>query len=754
MVRRSIRHPLRGDHLHPRPAGRPGRSSRKPSWRAQARQPRFRPRKSVNVASLVGSPEDEPSRPNLRLRVLGVFVLILFGILVLRLWTLQVIDGKSYAAAVTANQVRVVSVAPPRGEIVDRDGVILAGDQSQEEILLSRASVLANPGIESQVAALVGVSPEQVKEDIDDSQNSPYEPVPIDSNASLATVEWLEQHPNQFPGVTVQEVTQRTYPQNTPNTSPVATPVLGYVSPISAAELKANSNGGYNQASQFGQSGVENEYESYLKGTPGIEALSVNAQGQVVGTLRKTDAVQGDTVVTNIDVGLQEYVQKVLDQTLLTDRHTVDPNTGRYPTANDGAAVVLNTETGAVLAMASSPTYNLDEWVGGISTANYDALSAGCNTLSTTTGCPLINYAIDGEYTPGSTFKLNTATAALDDGIITANTNIDDTGTYTVPDCTSGCVFHDDEDESAGYVNVVSALTQSDDFFFYQLGDDFYASSDPDGIQKTAADYGLGQPTGIDLPGEDSGEVDSAALRETQHREDPKAFPYPHYYAGENVETAFGQGETLVTPIQQAVAYATFANGGTRFQPEVVQAIVSPSGKLVKQYAPKVTGHVSLPPSTYQPMLAGFEGVVNQSGPHGGTANPAFAQYAKFPMNNYLIAGKTGTADVGPNKEPNSWFVGFGPVNRASGEPEYVVAVVVDHGGYGAQAAAPAVAQIYNYLYANPVQPVKLPTAKAQPTSTPPVTVPPAGAAVSTTTTTKPTTAPTTTTSTPSSAGG
>jgi penicillin-binding protein 2 len=243
----------------------------------------------------------------------------------------------------------------------------------------------------------------------------------------------------------------------------------------------------------------------------------------------------------------------------------------------------------------------------------------------------------------------------------------------------------------------------------------------------------LGETTGIDLPGEAAGQVDSAALRATQHKENPTAFPYPSYQLGDNIETAFGQGETLVTPIQQAVAYATFANGGTRYQPEVAAAIVSPTGKLVKQIQPKVTGTVSLPPSTYQPMLQGFEGVVSDK---SGTAYLPFQEDAHFPMNNYPIAGKTGTADVAAGKEPNAWFVGFGPTNHAGSNPEYVVAVVVDHGGYGAQAAAPAAANIFNYLYANPIQPVQLPTATSQPSTTPPATIPPAGTPASTTSTT------------------
>jgi penicillin-binding protein 2 len=695
----------------------------------------MRPRKSVNVASLVGSPEDEPSRPNVRMRVVGGVVLVLFLVLALRLWSLQVVDGKTYAAAVTRNQVRVVSVAAPRGEIVDRNDTTLAGDVSEQEILLSRSTAAQDPPIVGQVAALVGETPKEVEAAIADSQYSQYEPVPVLNDAPTSIVEYLEEHQSEYPGVTVETVTQRSYPQEQDSGDAVATPVLGYVSPISQSELKDNPNEGYTQASQFGQSGLENEYEKYLRGTAGQQSLSVDAQGQVVGVLHETDPVQGDTVVTNIDLGLQEYVQGVLQNTITADKHTVDTTTGKYPTANDGAAVVLDAQTGAVLAMASSPTYSLGEWVGGISEANYQALSANCgNLVSVTTGCPLFNYAIDGGYTPGSTFKLNTATAALDDNIINAGTFVNDTGVYHVPQkCTEGCTFDDDEASDAGEVDLQEALTKSDDYYFYNLGDLFYYSSNPDGIQQMAANYGLGEPTGIDLPGAYDGQVDSATLRATQHRENPTAFPYPSYYVGDNIETAFGQGETLVTPIQQAVAYATFANGGTRYQPEVAAAIVSPSGKVVTQFAPKVTGHVPLPPSTYQPMLAGFEGVVANP---DGTAYGSFQQYAKFPMSTYPIAGKTGTADVGPNKEPNSWFVGFGPTNHAADQPEYVVVVVIDHGGYGAQAAAPAVAQIYNYLYTNPLQPVQLPTALSTPTATPPPTNPPAGTPTTTTTTT------------------
>jgi penicillin-binding protein 2 len=709
----------------------------------------MRPRKSVRVASLVGTPEDEPSRPNVRLRVVGGVVIALFLVLVLRLWTLQVVDGKTYAAAVTRNQVRVVSVPAPRGEIVDRNDTVLAGDVSQEEIVLSRATVAADPAIVGKVAALVGETPAQIKKAIADPQYSQYAPVPILDDAPPATVEHLQEYQSEFPGVTLQEVTERDYPQNQNSGTDVGSAVLGYVSPISAAELKANPHAGYTQSNQYGQSGLENEYETYLRGTPGEQALSVNAQGEVVGTLHTTPPAQGDTVVTNIDLGLQEAVQTALQNDIAADKQTIDPSTKKLPSANDGAAVVLDARTGAVLAMASYPTYDLSVWLGGISQANYSALSAGCNTTSTTTGCPLINYALDGLYTPGSTFKLNTATAALDDGVINANTYVNDTGVYHVPQkCTSGCTYTDNEASDAGETDLAEALTKSDDYYFYNLGDLFYYSANPDGIQNMASEYGLGEKSGIDLPGEDTGQIDSATLRASQHKANPTAFPYPSYYVGDNIETAFGQGETLVTPIQQAVAYATFANGGTRYQPQVAAAIVSSTGKLVTQFTPKVTGTISLPPSTYQPMLQGFEGVVSNK---SGTAYLPFQEDAHFPLNSYPIAGKTGTADVAAGKEPNAWFVGFGPTNHAASNPEYVVAVVVDHGGYGAQAAAPAVANIYNYLYANPVQPVQLPTPAHQLSTTPPTTIPPANTTTTTPTTT--TTTSTTTTSTTRPAG-
>ena len=448
-MKRTLRHPIRGDRLHPRPSTRPARRS---SWRTDARQPRMRPRKSVNVASIVGNPEEEESRPNLRLRVVGIAVLLLFGVLVLRLWTLQVVEGKTYAAAVTRNQVRVVSVAAPRGEIVDRNGTVLVSNIPQQEILLSRAEASQNPGIVGMVAALVGQTPAQVTASINNNQYSPYEPVPVAIGVSTATVQFLQTHQSEYPGVSVQTVAQRTYPQ----AGTTATHVIGYVGDITSSYLASHPNDGYTQGSQIGVSGIEAQYEPYLRGVDGRQALSVDASGTVMGTLSTTAPQIGDTVVLNIDTGLQQAVQNDLQQQILADRQTLDTIDNKYPPAINGAVVVMNPQNGQVLAMASSPSYDLNEWVGGISSANFTALQAsGAEN----------NYAIEGQYTPGSTFKLVTATAALQSGLIAPGTPYYDSGHYKITGCPApgvnndtGCVLSDNPGDPTGTYNVSGAL--------------------------------------------------------------------------------------------------------------------------------------------------------------------------------------------------------------------------------------------------------------------------------------------------------
>ncbi len=686
----------------------------------------MRPRKGVNVGAFVGSPAEEDSRPNLRLYMVGLVVLVLFGVLVLRLWTLQVVEGKSFAAAVTRNQVRVVSIPPPRGEIVDRSGTVLVSNVPQEEILLSQTEAKQNPAIIGMVAALVGETPAQVQAAVNNKQYSPYEPVPVARGVSDATVQFLQTHQSEYPGVSAETVTQRSYPQG----GTTATHVLGYSGAITSSYLAAHPNQGYTQGSQIGVSGIEAEYQAYLRGTPGRQALSVDAGGNVVGTLSTTAPKIGDTVVLNVDTGLQEFAQNALQSQILSDRQTVDSVDGVIPPAPNGAVVVLNPQNGQVLALASYPTYDLNEWVGGISNANFAALQA-----STAEN----DNAIDGLYTPGSTFKLVTATAALQTGLWSPTQSYDDTGSFKIPGCPAagvtndtGCVLKDDPGDSGGIYNISGALTVSSDSFFYNLGDLFWNERGTYGetpIQNEATAYGEGTITGIDLPGEAQGRVDSYLQRAKLHAEAPKGFPNTaSWYTADNIEMAFGQGETVLTPIEQAVTYATFANGGTRYAPQVASEIVDPTtGRVIKKFEPKVTGHVTIAPANYAAILTGLEGVITK-----GTAAQAFAG---FPAT-WNLAGKTGTASngLGPNGqklEPNSWFVAYGP----NPDPQYLVLAVIGQGGYGAQAAAPLVRNIFDYLAAKPINPT---VSTPKPGLVAPPTNPPLGTTTTTTTTTTP----------------
>jgi len=702
----------------------------------------MRPRRSVNVAALVASPEEVPARPRVRMRVVGAIVFVLFGVMALRLWDLQVINRHQYAAAVNQNALRTVTVPAPRGLIVDRRDTVLAGNKVENEVVLSRSAAASNPSIVGKVAALCGITPAQVKADLTDLEYSQYQPVPVLQNAPPSVVQYLGAHQAQFPGVTVVQVTVRDYPQG----GTTATQVLGYVGPITATDLKKYASQGYTQTSQIGKTGIEAEEERYLRGKPGREELEVTPTGTAVGVVRRTKPVQGDTVVLNLTAGLQKYVQQALTQTMAADRTHV--TFGRHPAAPNGAAVVLDAENGHVLAMTSNPSYSLTTWVGGISTAHYDALRAGCTIA--TGGCPLNDYAIQGLYTPGSTFKLATATAALQDGLIGTSTTVDDTGIFTVrthgyPTCVGKCSFHDATAFDAGIVTVRRAITESDDYFFYTLGIRFWRTRARYGntaIQKVAHEYGFGDTTGIDLPGEISGRVDSQPVREKLHKLTPTGFPNTAWYPATNLEMAFGQGGTVVTPIEEAQAYATFADHGVRHQPQVVGAIVTPTGRIVRRIEPKVTGHVTISTANYQAMLQGFIGVTHTP---GGTAYRIFQQDSHVPSN-YVIAGKTGTATTATStttRAPNAWFVGFGPIGAPT---QYVVAVAVAQGGYGDLAAAPAVANIFNYLYANPPSTtLALPTPSDQPSLTSATSKPAAGTPTSTTTSVPSTTAASTT---------
>jgi penicillin-binding protein 2 len=747
-VSRSLRHPFGGSRHYLRPEKDKGSRQKK------ARQPKIHQNR-FSVEGVLDAPDSTAARPGLRLRIAGLVVLVLFAVLGLRLWALTVLQAPAAAHAVSANQIRAVPIDPTRGLVLDRYGNPLVGNQVVEQITLSRVAATQHPEVVGRLAALLGKTTTQVNAAITNPRFSLYKPVPVMSGTNaqmLPYILYVKEHPADFPGVSSVATTERTYPQGElPGPASAAYPAsqtLGYVGTINAAELKSRASQGYQAGDAFGQSGLEYQYESQLRGTPGKSELEVDAKGQVVGTLKTTAAKPGDNLVTSIDTNLQQVADNTLATQVTNLRNTYDPaclnaagkKAGCYPAATGGAVVVMNPQTGAVLALSSFPTYNPSIWVGGISDAAYAQLN------DPKSNAPLLNRTIDGLYTPGSTFKLNTATAALDTGLITPGYGYYDNGTYKVPGCQYGsttCILHNSDGDATGTFNVSSALTVSSDDFFYNLGGMFYTQSAKYGqtpIQDQANQYSLGQLTGIDLPGEVQGRVDSQAERLKLHQMSPTGFPHTTWYTGDNVEMAFGQGATVITPIEQAVAYSTFANGGTRYAPQVAAALVSPSGSVVKRFAPEVTGHVNIPPQNYQAMLTGFEGVVNTK---GGTAN-LVPGLASFPGG---LAGKTGTADTEIGKEPTAWFVGWGPTATAA---QYLVVCVIDQAGFGAAASAPVVSQIFNYLANHPVTAPGIPPVQSNILRTTPIQLP----SSTTTTTTKPATKPTTTTTTPSGATG
>jgi penicillin-binding protein 2 len=652
----------------------------------------MRPRRSV-ADRVRSSGEPSPPRTVIRLRVLGLVVLALFSLMFIRLWYLQILDTSAYSQTVTANQVRDVEVPAPRGLVLDRTDNVMVGDQVTQDITLSRVAAQQHPAVVGQLATLLGMSPAEIQADLSNVQYSLYKPVPILENAPLSDVLYIGEHASMFPGVSTVADTNRTYPMGQTGVQ-----MLGYVGQITSQQLQAHPSQGYQLGDLYGQSGLEAEYQGALRGYPGIERVEVDAHGQVVGSLGESPPTSGDDLVTNIDAGLQQVLQHALDAQIAS----------LGGKSKGGAAVALDPQTGAVLALASSPTYDPTWWNNGISTAHYRQLQqSGAQN----------NNAIQGLYTPGSTFKLATATAALQTGLISPGYVFDDTGSYTIPNCAtggSGCAtYHDNEGEAAGPVTISQALTVSSDIFFYNLGvtfwDDYKASGryGPTPIQNAANALGYGDVTGIDLPDETHfARVDSPSVVEREHAQDPKDYPNGGWYTGNNLELAFGQGGTVISPLEQAVAYATFANGGTRYVPEIAAGTVNANGKVVRTIAPKVAGHVSYPSAAYQAMLQGFEGAVQNP---KGTAYNAFTG---FPLSQFPLAGKTGTATTN-EQQPNSWFVGWGPLPS----PSYLIAVVVQGGGYGASAAAPVVRQGFDYLVAHPEAAARLAPPVSGPTA-------------------------------------
>lgn len=633
----------------------------------------------------------EADSNRVRLSILVVVALALFGALFARLVFLQVVNAPAAQTQVINTGLRKIYTQAPRGEILDRNGQVLVGNRTSEVIEVQRQEAASAPAMKARLAVLLGMTTSQLDTALSNSRYSPFAPVPVLPDAAPSQILYIQEHQSLFPGVQATTQTLRSY---TP-AGKAAANLVGYVGAISQAEYakvkreQVQGQSVYQPGFQVGLSGVEAEYESVLRGTSGIKTVQVNSKGEILGVVSNTAPVQGDNLVLTIDGNVQQAVETALLEGQKAAQATHDPVTNEDFKSPAGAAVVMNPQDGTVVALATNPLYDPNQFVGGISQPEYQALR------NPAANDPLLDRTIQGTYAPGSTFKLVTATAALQRGLITPTSTFSDGGQIKI----GNQIFHNDGGASYGTIDVQRAITVSSDIYFNTLGANFWDMRGALGdtaLQNVANAYGFGSTSGINLPNESAGLIPTPASVARDYRDHPKLFDTGTWYTGDSAQVAIGQFEDLVTPLQLANAYSTFANGGTRYVPRLAKATETPTGTITKTFTSETAGTVPLAPDARAAMLAGFTGVVNNG---QGTASGVFSG---TPLAGKDIAGKTGTAQQPFPKQNTSVFTSFAPATN----PTYEVTAFMEQSGYGASVAGPVVRQIYDNLYNLPPQPV------------------------------------------------
>jgi penicillin-binding protein 2 len=641
----------------------------------------------------------EPA-PQLRVAAVGIVVFSLFAALFARLYYLQVLDPRTIEEVRGGQLFRTVAYQGERGRILDRNGKVMVDNRESIVITIDRKHFDAIPTAAARDDLLtrlartlndagVPMKVEDIRARLVDKRYDPFKPVPIAEDVSPELEVYLLERASQFPSVDTSRVELRRYPMG-----PLAAHVLGYVGAINQDELdsKKQSPKPYDPGDEIGKSGVERIYEDDLRGKPGQRMIEVDARGVEVGTRSVVDPGAGSDLQLTLDADLQRSVEQMLAQSLADAR--VRPK--RKPTdpevkAPGGAAIVMDVKTGELLALASYPTFNPADFVGGISAFRFAELNGPA------AHAPLNDRAVTSAYAPGSTFKLITAYAALSTGLVNSADIYRDRGSYTIEKCEAqggaGCTFSNANGTSYGSVDLPRALTVSSDVYFYRLGEMFWNNQNklgPVPVQTAARAFGLGSPTGVQLTDEGSGNIDDPQQRIARNRENPTAFPNKDWFTGDNVNLAIGQGDVSVTPLQLVDAYAALANGGTLISPSLARSVIDPTtGAAERQFKPRVRGTIGLPPEIRDPLMQGLLGVVSNK---DGTAHNSFLG---FPVDTFPVAGKTGTAEVDPGKKADtSLFAAFGPVN----DPKYAVVAVLEESGFGADAAVPLVRQIFDVL--------------------------------------------------------
>lgn len=628
-------------------------------------------RGSSSVSSVSRSSREGVAPIAPRLAIAGIFGVVLIGILVLRLWALTVIGGAEYVERADSNVIRKMPVVAPRGSILDRTGrrqIVVNRQMNQvvidlqdidedqlDDVIVRLGRVLApNPASIAKTTA-------DIRAKVENAPPGAVEPVVVAKDVpNLEVVMYLAEHQSEFPGVDVPEAYTRDYLFNE-----TAAHLLGQVKTVSEDDLKNHPT--LQPIDRIGASGLELEYDQFLRGTNGYDAIQVDAAGvRSDSGLRGLPPTPGSNLVTTIDLKMQRAAEQATKDSVARVSRTSE---GRD--AKAAAAVAIDPRNGEVLTMLSYPSYNPNVFVRP-SPENERIV----NTLNSPNNkrTPLLNRALQGEYPAGSTFKPLTAIAALQEG-------------YVKPDQLIGCppskeimhtVFLNNTTTNLGAIDLGTALEVSCNTYFYYLSTFFYG--DPGApLQDWAKKFGLGSRTGIDIPGENAGLVPTVEWRKEAFKDQPKIEQI--WKPGYTVNMSIGQGDLRVTPLQMANAYATLANGGTWHTPHIAKSIQNSGGREIVKIPPGETRDLNLDPAAIAAVKAGMERV-NSGG--NGTASAVFSSFK------IKSAGKTGTAERTGHSD-TAWYCGYAPADN----PTIAACAVVDGGGHGGTAAAPIVLRMF-----------------------------------------------------------
>jgi penicillin-binding protein 2 len=643
---------------------------------------------------------EEPFRltPQLafRLALLGALALGLFGILFFRLWALQVLSGPQYLSAALNNQVRSVPIEAQRGTIYDREGRVLVDNKPGVAVQIWPTDLPRNRvrrlGELRRLSKVVRVPVYQILAQIRKRAHDPVSPVTVREGIHRDQIYYLSEHKLDFPGVKLAQSYLRRYPYQA-----LAAQLLGYVGEISPDQLKALRPKGYRLGDKLGQSGVEAAYDAYLRGRDGVADLRVDSLGRPRSPLLTRQQPQsGQSIRLTIDIGLQRAAERAIRYGI--ERARRSDCVGCW-SSNGGAIVALDPRNGEILAMASNPTYKPSVFAGR---ADPKKLAPLLNpNAARDANYPALNRALVGIYPAGSTFKPVTALAALQERIVSAYDELACTGSITI----AKQKFQNWDPYANSSMTMPTAIAASCDTFFYQLGYDFYKLPPERGqpLQLWARRFGFGSPSGIDVGPETSGLLPTIAWKRKTYtpKSDPCCWRVDKLWKpGDSIQLSIGQKDLLVTPMQMARFYALVANGGRLVKPHVVADVVQGGNlrapaRILHSFAPPPAQRVRLDQNGLAVVRDGLYQATHAS--YGTSAGI----FGTFPV---PIAGKTGTAEKSTHIPgftgliDQSWWCGYGPAGPAD-TPRIVVCAVIENGGHGADAAAPAALKVFEQYF-------------------------------------------------------